>query len=75
MVTGMASVDDAWAELHDATPPGWYVGTPSYHVERRERAQYAFDTRERAHTAVGAGSGRPSRRPRRASCGRWRAAR
>jgi hypothetical protein len=51
----MPDLDEAWAELHDATPTVWYVGTPRYHVERREWAQYAFDTRERAH------SGRRSR--------------
>ncbi len=45
----MTDLDEAWAELHDATPTGWYVGTPSYHVERREWSQYAFDTREKAH--------------------------
>jgi hypothetical protein len=39
----------AWSELLDATPSGWYVGTPVYHVERRESAIYAFDTTERAH--------------------------
>jgi hypothetical protein len=35
--------------LNAAAPPGWYVSTPTYHVERREWSQYAFDTRERAH--------------------------
>lgn len=25
----------AWDELHAATPPGWSVGTPSYHDDRR----------------------------------------
>ncbi len=37
-----------WAELHDATPTGWYVGTPSYHDERREWLLYAYDPSERA---------------------------
>lgn len=41
--------EHAWSELLDATPPGWFVGTPSYHVERSEWAMYAFDTREKAH--------------------------
>ena len=29
--------EDAWAQLHAATPPGWSVGRPSYHNERRAR--------------------------------------
>ena len=37
---------DAWAAVHDATPAGWYVGRPSYHDERDEWTQYAFDPRE-----------------------------
>lgn len=45
----MTALAAARTELHDATPPGWYVGTPTYHVERRQWSQYAFDTRERAH--------------------------
>ena len=31
----------------DATPPGWWVGSPSYHDERREWLLYAFDPAER----------------------------
>lgn len=42
-----AGLEHAWAELHDATPAGWHVGRPSYHVERREWVQYAFDPSER----------------------------
>lgn len=38
-----------WSELQDATPPGWYVGTLVYHLDRREWALYAFDTTEKAH--------------------------
>lgn len=37
----------AWHELHAATPPGWYVGRPMYHDERREWQIYAFDPSER----------------------------
>jgi hypothetical protein len=37
----------AWAEVHDATPEGWYVGRPSEHPERNEWVMFAFDTRER----------------------------
>lgn len=39
----------AWSELLEAAPPSWFVGTPSYHVERREWALYSYDTREKAH--------------------------
>jgi len=30
------TLEDAWADLHAATPRGWYVGRPSYHDERDE---------------------------------------
>lgn len=36
----------AWDRLHSATPAGWVVGRPSYHDERREWIQYAYDPRE-----------------------------
>ena len=39
--------EHAWDELHAATPAGWYVGTPVYHVEREQWAPYAYDTTER----------------------------
>jgi hypothetical protein len=32
----------AWDELHAATPPGWFVGRPTYHMERRERQPARF---------------------------------
>jgi hypothetical protein len=32
----------AWDELHAATPPGWYVGRPTYRVEQRQWALYAW---------------------------------
>ena len=38
----------AWDELHAAQPAGWWVGSPSYHPERREWVMYAFDPSERA---------------------------
>ncbi len=41
--------EHTWSELIDATPAGWFVCTPVYHVERQEWAIYAFDTREKAH--------------------------
>jgi hypothetical protein len=37
----------AWDELRDAMPAGWWVGTPSYHDERREWVLYAYDPSER----------------------------
>ena len=40
-------MEEAWSEVLDATPPGWYVGKPSYHDERREWVQYAYDPAER----------------------------
>lgn len=50
MLAGVTSERErAWDVLVEATPPGWYVGTPVYHVEPREWALYAFDTTERAH--------------------------
>jgi len=33
-------------------PAGWYVGRPSYHDERHEWTQYAFDQREQAKVGV-----------------------
>jgi hypothetical protein len=52
---GHVSADDleaAWGEVHDATPPDWYVGRPSYHDERHEWTMYAFDQRERHRAGV-----------------------
>ena len=37
----------AWADVHEATPEGWYVGRTSEHPERREWVMFAFDTNER----------------------------
>jgi hypothetical protein len=45
-------LDAAWEAVHDATPPDWYVGRPSYHDERHEWTQYAFDQREHAKVGV-----------------------
>lgn len=42
------ALETAWNDLQDALLPGWFVGTPVYHVERREWALYAYDTTERA---------------------------
>jgi len=46
------TLEDAWDELHAATPPGWYVGTPSQrHGGQWE--QYAFDTTVKVHIGRG----------------------
>ena len=42
------NLEYAWAELHLATPPGWYVGRPLYNARRDEWSLYAFDTTEKA---------------------------
>jgi len=48
----ISDLEEAWNALHDALPKGWYVGRPSYHDERREWVQYAFDPSERAVVGV-----------------------
>ena len=45
-------LDDAWGDLHDATPAGWYVGRPSFDDGHRAWEQYAFDPSERAVAGV-----------------------
>jgi len=55
----VSDLEEAWNAVHDATPKGWYVGTPSYHDRRREWVMYAFDPSERAvgrRPAAGVGS-------------------
>jgi len=42
-----ATLEEAWNAVHDATPAGWHVGRPTYHDERRQWHQYAFDRSER----------------------------
>ena len=44
----MTDLEAAWDALHAATPPGWVVGRPSFHVERNENHQHAFDPSEKA---------------------------
>ncbi len=59
---GVSDLVEDWNAVHDATPAGWQVGRPYYHVERRQWVQYAFDPgerpvvglRSREWTAVGA---------------------
>jgi hypothetical protein len=45
-------LDAAWDDLHDAKPPGWFVGRPFYHERDRAWEQYAFDPSERAVVGV-----------------------
>jgi hypothetical protein len=58
----MTDLEAAWTDVHDATPPGWYVGRPSYRDALKAWEQYAYMPAEsrrgvghRAHewTAVG----------------------
>jgi hypothetical protein len=35
-------IEAAWDDLHDARPPGWYVGRPFYRDELRQWEQYAY---------------------------------
>jgi hypothetical protein len=42
-----AALEEAWAEIHAATPKGWCVGRPGEHPERHEWVMYAFDPSER----------------------------
>jgi hypothetical protein len=43
----MSERERARDELLAAAPPGWFVGPPSYHDERREWVLYAYDPSER----------------------------
>ena len=45
--TEVTDHEDGWAELHEATPPGWYVGLPAYFDKGAEWSMYAFDPSER----------------------------
>lgn len=44
----MSDLEEAWAELHAATPPGWRVGRPYRHEERGAWEQYAWLPSSRA---------------------------
>jgi hypothetical protein len=41
------TLEAAWAELHDATPPGWHVGRPAFDERGNRWTLYAFDSAER----------------------------
>ena len=45
-------LEDAWNDLHDARPAGWFAGRPSYDEGRRVWEQYAFDPSEQARAGV-----------------------
>jgi hypothetical protein len=42
----------SWAAIHEATPPGWYVGRPGYNDNYRQWEQYAYDPSERAKAGI-----------------------
>ena len=45
-------LEDAWNDLHDAKPPGWFVGRPAYSERYNAWEQYAFDPREQAQVGL-----------------------
>lgn len=45
------TLEAAWAELHDATAPGWHVGRPAFEKHCGDGTLYAYDMTER--TKVG----------------------
>ena len=45
-------LEAAWDAVFDALPAAWSVGRPSYHDERHEWTQYAFDSFERPSVGV-----------------------
>ena len=45
-------LEDAWYDLHDAKPAGWFVGRPSYSERYKAWEQYAFDPSERAQVGL-----------------------
>ncbi len=49
----MSQLAEAWNAVDAALPAGWYVGQPTWHVERREWVMYAFDTTERLRKGQG----------------------
>jgi hypothetical protein len=42
----------AWAEVHAATPTGWFVGRPGYDNTHGQWTQYAFDPKEKARVGL-----------------------
>ena len=52
IVAMSTDLEDAWHDLHDATPDGWYVGRPSHYADRGTWKQHAFDATARAQVGV-----------------------
>ena len=48
----LIDLEDAWNELHDTEPPGWFVAQSACGDGHRVWEQYAFDPRERAQGGV-----------------------
>ena len=44
---GAVTLEEAWEELHNATPAGWFVGRPGQRYGGQWE-QYAYDTTEKA---------------------------
>jgi len=38
----MTDLEAAWDAVHDATPPGWYIGHPGYNDALKVWEQYAY---------------------------------
>jgi hypothetical protein len=47
-----SDLEDAWYDLHDAKPEGWFIGRPYHYPDRGTWEQYAFDPTELAHDGV-----------------------
>jgi hypothetical protein len=45
-------LEEAWIDLHDVTPPGWFVGQLVNDRRPEVWEQYAFDPSERAQVGV-----------------------
>lgn len=46
------TLEEAWNEIHAATPSGWHVGRPGYNPGRHIWEQYAFDPSERPRVGL-----------------------
>jgi len=46
-VPPMDDLENAWAELHEATLPGWQIGRPAFNERKGEWSLYAWDATER----------------------------
>jgi hypothetical protein len=41
------NLEAAWSAVHDATPPGWFVGRPGYDQHRNQWTMFTFDMHDR----------------------------